>query len=408
MSPEDSGVSDGWGGPRTTRQFVEKFPVATDRVVDPSEGNTANYPKLYVRGAFQGWDGLNTATSLASTLSNKIFEGHIYFPTDNSPFFFTQFPGATFPGRLGDNGADGTLETNGDSITVAVAGLYFIRVDRNTNTYVMERREWGVIGDATADGWNSDQNMTWNPVTEAMEINIDLTPGQFKFRANDDWAANLGDDLGNAILTQDGANINIGGGSYLIRLFLDKPDYTYEIRLTSFDRRGLFYIDGQNLDITDVTLFTEGDAIRKFLNVTSDGVPGSDDVFPDTDFPMFRLADVLLMASEALIRSGGDRGKALNYFNQVRNRGYGGAGGSIADADLTLQTMIDERARELYWECHRRTDLIRFGQFSQTNYTWAWKGGIIDGRSVEAFRDVYPLPTADIGANPTLMQNEGY
>jgi len=409
MNTVEFGVADAWQGLRTTRQFVEKFPVSTDRVVDPSEGNTANYTKIYVPGAYQGWNGTNTKTSLSSVNNDKIYQGHIYFLEDNSPFFFTRVPSSTFALRLGDNGGDGTLEMNGDTIRPGVAGLYYINVNLNNNTYTMERRTWGIIGDATPDGWNSDQDMTWNPATEALEINIDLIAGQIKFRANDDWIVNLGTDtLGSSILIQDGENINISGGSYLIRLFLDKPDYTYEIKLTSFDRRGLFYTDGQNLDITEFEVFTEGYAIRKFKNVTSDGMPGSDSDFPDTDFPMFRLADVLLMASEALLRSGGDRGLALDYFNRVRTRAYLSAGGNISDVDLNLQMLLDERARELYWEAHRRTDLVRFGQFSQTSYVWAWKGGVPEGRSVEAFRDVYPIPTSDLGANPKLEQNEGY
>ena len=408
MVPAESGVNGAWGGMRTTRQFVEKFPEDIGGIiVVPNNG--ANYTKLYVPGAYQGWIGTDTDASLtANVAGSRIFEGHIYFPEDNSPFFFIPNPSSTFAQRLGDNGGDGTLEPNGDTIRVPSEGLYFIRVDRNNNTYVMERREWGIAGDATPGGWDVDQDMTWNPETEAMEIAIDLTAGEFKFRANDAWTVNLGDDNGDAILTYDGENIAVNGGSYLIRLYIDKPDYTYEILSTSFDKRGLFYTAGQNIDITDITLFTHGYAIRKFRNITSDGVPGSNASYPDTDFPMFRLADVLLMASEALVRAGGDRVKALNYFNQVRNRAYGGSGGGIPDAQLTLQMLIDERARELYWECHRRTDLIRFGQFSETNYLWAWKGGVMEGRSVEAFRDVYPIPSADLGANPNLEQNPGY
>lgn len=409
MDPADSGVSTGWGGPRTTKEFVAKFPEDFGGiVVSPNEGNTVQYPKLYVPGEYQGWVGTNTETSLSSALNNKVFEGHVYFPTDNSPFFFTRVPSPDFALKLGDNNGDGTLEMNGDTIRAGVAGLYYIRVNLNNNTYTMERREWGIIGDATPGGWNSDQNMTWNAEKNALEIAIDLTTGQFKFRANDDWAVNLGDNLGNAILTQDGANINVENGSYLIRLYIDKPDYTYEILSTSFDTRGLFHTDGQDIEVDDITLFTEGYAISKFRNITSEGMQGSNTSFPDTDFPVFRLADVLLMASEAILRSGGDRGLALNYFNQVRNRAYGGSGGGVTDAELTLQMIIDERARELYWEGHRRTDLVRFGQFSQTDYLWTWKGGVKEGRSVEPFRDVFPIPSSDLGANPNLVQNTGY
>ncbi|HUR30556.1 MAG TPA: RagB/SusD family nutrient uptake outer membrane protein [Saprospiraceae bacterium] len=411
MNPVDFGVVSGWGGTRTTKQFVEKFPVSTDLIVAPNEGKTATYTKIYVPGEYQGWNGTNTKTALTSPLNNKIYEGHVYFPEANSPFFFTLVPSSSFAQRVGDNGGDGTLEMNGDTIRAGAPGLYYIRVDRNTNTYILEPRTWGIIGDATPNGWVSDLDMTWNPATEAMEINVDLTEGDFKFRANDDWVVNLGDPADTAnisILAQDGPNIHIGAGSYLIRLFIDKPDYTYEIRLTSFDRRGLFHTSGQNIEINDLTVFTDGYAVKKFKNVTSTGAPGSNTDFPDTDFPMFRLADVLLMASEAILRSGGDRGLALDYFNRVRTRAYLSPGGNISDADLTLQTILDERARELYWEAHRRTDLIRFGKFSQTDYLWAWKGGVPGGKSVDAYRDIFPLPSADLGANTNLEQNDGY
>ncbi len=114
MNPTDYGVDGAWAGTRTTRQFVEKFPVATDVVVEPNEGKTATYTKIYVPGAYQGWNASNTNTSLSSEHNDKIYEGHVYFPNDNSPFLFTRVP--SFALRLGDNGADGTLEMNGDTI----------------------------------------------------------------------------------------------------------------------------------------------------------------------------------------------------------------------------------------------------------------------------------------------------
>ncbi|MEO6130882.1 MAG: RagB/SusD family nutrient uptake outer membrane protein, partial [Saprospiraceae bacterium] len=407
MNPAESGVSGAWGGLRTTREFVAKFPEDIGGIiVVPNEGNSASYPKLYVPGAYQGWVGTNTQTSLASIANNKIFEGHVYFPTDNSPFFFTKVPSSSFALRLGDNGADGTLESNGDTIRVPTAGLYAINVNLNNNTYTLEKQTWSIFGDAVPSG--SDVDLTYNASKNAMEVAVDLKDGNFIFRANHDGAVNLGDNGADALLEQGGAPIHVKNGSYLIRLYIGKPDYTYEILSTSFDTRGLFYTDGQNIDINDITLFTDGYAIRKFRNITSTGQPGSNKDFPDTDFPMFRLADVLLMGSEALVRGNGDRGLALDYFNRVRHRAYGGSGGGISDADLTLQMLIDERARELYWECHRRTDLIRFGQFSQTDYLWAWKGGVKEGKSVESFRDVFPIPASDLGANPNLMQNPGY
>ena len=172
----------------------------------------------------------------------------------------------------------------------------------------------------------------------------------------------------------------------------------------------MFFTDGQSLDIFDISQFQEGYAVIKFQNLTSTGDNGSDLGFPDTDFPMFRLADVYLMYAEAVLRggTGGDRGTALSLVNEVRTRAFRDPSGSIEDGDLTLDFLLDERARELYWECHRRTDLIRYGRFSNTDYTWPWKGGTPDGRSVDQKFDVYPIPSSDIGSNPNLVQNAGY
>ncbi|HRD83228.1 MAG TPA: RagB/SusD family nutrient uptake outer membrane protein, partial [Saprospiraceae bacterium] len=181
-----------------------------------------------------------------------------------------------------------------------------------------------------------------------------------------------------------------------------------QINSTSFDRRGIFHRPGQTLDIVDVTLFTQGIAVKKFKNVTSTGAQGSNATFPDTDFPMFRLADAYLMGAEALLRSGGSRSKALEYVNAVRTRAFKSVAGSVTDSQLNLDLILDERARELYWECHRRTDLIRFNRFSQSDYLWQWKGGVRDGAVVPVYRNVFPIPSADINANPNLQQNTGY
>src|SRR5690606_4104966 len=138
-----------------------------------------------------------------------------------------------------------------------------------------------------------------------------------------------------------------------------------------------------------------------------DGEPGSDPgkEFPDTDYPLFRLADVYLMYAEAVLRggSGGNTATALQYINELRTRAYGKASRNITAAGLTLDFILDERARELNWEACRRTDLIRFGKFTGSNYLWPWKGGVKDGRGVEDWRILYPLPASDVTANPNLV-----
>ncbi|SHI88144.1 Starch-binding associating with outer membrane [Hymenobacter daecheongensis DSM 21074] len=182
------------------------------------------------------------------------------------------------------------------------------------------------------------------------------------------------------------------------------------------DTRNTFYKAGQTKEINDIFSFTQGYAVTKFKNVTSTGVPGSDDKsfkgsgdFVDTDFPMFRLSDVQLMYAEAVLRggTGGDPNKALQLVNAIRTRAQ-----ATPLASLTLQDILDERARELYWEGHRRTDLIRFGLYTSSTYVWPFKGSqdrkTAAGQGVAPTRVLFPIPTTDLVANPNLKQNQGY
>jgi hypothetical protein len=205
------------------------------------------------------------------------------------------------------------------------------------------------------------------------------------------------------------ADFGINGGWFGVRAtptFIEQfPDEE-----NSADGRALIYTDGQNKDITTIATFTDGYALSKYRNVDVDGNPGSDTSgdHTDIDFPMFRLADAYLMYAEAALRGGGGSlSTATGYINELRSRAYGDTSGNIAQADLDLNFIIDERSRELYWECHRRTDLIRFNQFSD-NGVWQWKGGVQQGTTTESFRDLMPLPATDLGINTNLNQNTGY
>jgi hypothetical protein len=186
---------------------------------------------------------------------------------------------------------------------------------------------------------------------------------------------------------------------------------------SGFDTRAMFFTTGQNLEINDLTAFTDGYAVTKWRNKKSTGANGNDpqQIFVDTDFPLFRLADVYLMYAEAVLRNGrgGTQTQALAYVNLLRDRAYGNTPGTtdgqITTAELTAPDFIlDERGRELYWECTRRTDLIRFGKFTGSTYLWPWKGGVKAGQSIDTKYNLYPLPSTDIVANPSLVQNPGY
>jgi starch-binding outer membrane protein, SusD/RagB family len=175
----------------------------------------------------------------------------------------------------------------------------------------------------------------------------------------------------------------------------------------STDARMLFVKDGQSYEISNIGTFIQGWGIAKFKNITSTGAVGSHNEHPDTDFPMFRLADAYLMYAEAVLRggSGGDAATALGYVNDIRSRSNAG---TIAAGDLTLDFILDERARELYWEGHRRTDLIRYNKFTTNAYLWPWKGNASEGQAVDNKFNVFPIPASDLGANPNLTQNSGY
>jgi starch-binding outer membrane protein, SusD/RagB family len=173
-------------------------------------------------------------------------------------------------------------------------------------------------------------------------------------------------------------------------------------------RRSFFWTDGQTVDVTDIKSFNAGIPAPKYENITSLGAPGSNRTHVDVDFPMFRLADAYLIAAEALLRTGGDRAQALAYVNALRERAYGNTSADITDADLTLQFLLDERGRELLWEAHRRTDLIRYHLFTGGDYLWEWKGGAPTGTATGSFRDLYPLPASELAANPNLVQNPEY
>ncbi len=129
--------------------------------------------------------------------------------------------------------------------------------------------------------------------------------------------------------------------------------------------------------------------------------------YASTDWPVFRLADAYMMRAEALFRKG-DLNGAVADINVIRTRAFGNNSGNITAAQLTAQFILDERAREFYYEAHRRTDLIRFGKYTTGNYNWQWKGGTYAGTNTEEYRNLFPIPGAEVAANPGIKQNRGY
>ena len=182
------------------------------------------------------------------------------------------------------------------------------------------------------------------------------------------------------------------------------------------DKRALFS-NMQNARIDDITNFEQGVWVKKWRNVRSDGLPTADPRrdFADMDFPVFRLPEMYFIYAEAVLRggTGGNASTALDYMNNIRQRAYGGNYGPgnvgrVNAGDLTLQFILNERARELYWEGHRRTDLVRYNLLTTSGYLWPWKGGVASGTAVDSRYNIFPIPAANITSNPNLTQNAGY
>ncbi|MCM1029777.1 MAG: RagB/SusD family nutrient uptake outer membrane protein [Pseudoflavonifractor sp.] len=191
---------------------------------------------------------------------------------------------------------------------------------------------------------------------------------------------------------------------------------------------------GFNINNTDFSTFTDGYAAIKFTNVyanpdgtmprntyddpasghvfnwaglgQNNGLPAQVNDFADTDFPIIRLADVYLMAAECTLRGAGDRETGRAYANIVRARAGVAPWNSV---EFNLNNLIDERARELYWENVRRTDLIRFGLFTGNAYNWAWKNNTPSGSGIPDYMKLFPIPS-DILATygSSMKQNPGY
>lgn len=194
----------------------------------------------------------------------------------------------------------------------------------------------------------------------------------------------------------------------------------------SGDKRCKFFTNGQSKDISSMTTETAGYLSEKWSNLKDDGTTASNtaDAGVETDFPLFRLADVYLMYAECVVRlhndwdnwAGGSDAEsdsrkqgAIYWINKIRERSKASDvwASNFADDDAFLQFILDERARELYHEGYRRTDLIRYGQFTTNKYIWQWKGGVHDGQAVDSKYNIYPIPNTELTANPNL-HNDNY
>lgn len=215
-----------------------------------------------------------------------------------------------------------------------------------------------------------------------------------------------------------------GGTTYLIHgsctdatataLGVDSGWAGFRVRKEFTDAVGIdarvSYVPGNTdpASIDDYKQFAQGKKVIKYSNKKSDGTSGQNATFPDTDFPLFRMGDAYLMYAElALINNQGSPITALGYINTLRSRA-GVAPATATDYAIDpADFILKERAKELYWEGHRRQDLIRLGKYLN-GYNWEWKGGNQGGNPIQSFLQIYPIPNKELNTNKLLIQNPGY
>ena len=187
-----------------------------------------------VGSAVNGWGGTNRGFAAGNDvpfLSNgqdgmfravaTLYDGEFKIREDNA-----------WGLNYGDNGADGTLEQNGANITIS-AGHYVIDFDavNFTITITPAGTVWGVVGSATLNGWGAaeDVKLVPDPCNDGVYIikDVVLTDGEIKFRQDDAWGVNLGDNGADGTTEANGANIAVSAGTY--DMTLDTVNGTYTL-----------------------------------------------------------------------------------------------------------------------------------------------------------------------------------
>ncbi|CDN32135.1 SusE-like protein [Mucinivorans hirudinis] len=195
------------------------------------------YPSLGLPGNYQGWSPGNEATRIYSTANNGKYEGWIDF-TSSDAIEFKFIDGFEW-GKPDKGGPAVTPESNGtingtlaggDNIKGVPSGYYRVECNWTGNTFKMTPiSTWGLIGSATPGGWDNSTALRYDKATNVWTVDVTLTAGEFKFRANNGWDINLGKSEEDGELSLGGGNLPATAGNYTIKLMLGGAIPMYEM-----------------------------------------------------------------------------------------------------------------------------------------------------------------------------------
>lgn len=272
------------------------------------------------------------------------------------------------------------------------------RGDNGQNPDALKEILWGV-------DYNAEQTQSWGGttlLTFATIASADITDTSHPNGVNGGW--------GGMRVPFDYVQkyFNVTGQDYTT------GDYTIA------DKRGqLFYIaptvetkddpaKPREEIISDLSKFLQGWSCFKYNNIPHDQTAEQFNEtakikgYSDVDFPMIRLGEIILIYAEACMHLN-QASAALPYLKQLADRA-----GVAAPTTITQDFLVAERARELLWEGHRRTDLIRYGLFTSDTYLWPWKGGALAGQGFSSHMTIFAIPASELLSNPNMKQNPGY
>ena len=342
--------SEVWTGvPRYDRCVVaSEFVINSTYSINTfdANGNGSAYDELFLAdNDVNGAQNEFIFTANFDGLSSQTYGG--------STFLVHAAIGGSMPAdQFGVNGGWGGLRTTKNLVNkFPVEEIEYPNPDDLNQSLVGSLSDWGLVGSATSNGWDGPDMEMYETGENLYELYASLTANELKFRFNEDWGVNYGDNDTDNSLESGGANIPVSiEGVYHVILNLDTNTYSLTLMPTTIiqhaDLRGMFYTDGQNLEIEEIPSFNDGYAVTKFKNIDSNGNQGSDSAgdFVDTDLPLIRLAEIYLNYAEAVLRGGGgDINLAVSKINELIERGYGMADYNITAAELDLDFVLDEK-----------------------------------------------------------------